>query len=385
MMHRYDPKPERVLMTADAVGGVWTYSLELARALSDYGIRISLAVMGTPLTPFQREEAERIPDLELFEGEFKLEWMEDPWADVDRAGAWLLDLEEKLRPEIIHLNGFAHAALPWSSPKVVVGHSCVLSWWEAVHGEPAPAYWDAYRRIVARGLFASDIVVSPSKAMMWMLYKHHGEIPFGRVVYNGRNPKAFCPGRKEEIILTAGRLWDEAKNLRTVLRAAPKFPWPVYAAGEDRGEMPAGPAVRLLGQLSASALSAWLARASIYVLPALYEPFGYTPLEAALCGCALVLGNIPSLREIWEGAAIFVEPRDEEDLRGAVEVLTAKPDLRKEMAARARSRALEFTPSQMAAGYLAIYRELLEGWHLGEGPFQPGRSGVFQPKPRSLQ
>ncbi|MDD5532198.1 MAG: glycosyltransferase family 4 protein [Syntrophales bacterium] len=384
-MYRYDPKPGRVLMTADAVGGVWTYSLELARALSDYGIQTSLAVMGAPLTAGRREEAGRIPDIQLHEGEYKLEWMEDSWADVERAGAWLLDLEEKLRPEIIHLNGFAHASLPWKSPKIVVGHSCVLSWWDAVYGGPAPAYWDAYRRIVAGGLFSSDIVVSPSKAMMWMLYKHYGEIPSGRVVYNGRNPRVFCPGRKEEIILMAGRLWDEAKNLRTVIRAAPKLSWPVYAAGEDRGEMPSGSPIRSLGQLSASSLSAWFARASIYVLPALYEPFGYTPLEAALCGCALVLGNIPSLREIWDGAAMFVEPRDEEDFRGAVEILISKPGLRREMAARARSRALEFTPSQMAAGYLAIYREVLEGWHLNEGYFRPRQNGIFQPKPRSLQ
>ncbi len=32
-------------------------------------------------------------------------------------------------------------------------------------------------------------------------------------------------------------------------------------------------------------------------LPARYEPFGLSVLEAALSGCALVLGDIPSLRE----------------------------------------------------------------------------------------
>ncbi|NJL95480.1 MAG: glycosyltransferase family 4 protein [Anaerolineae bacterium] len=43
-----------VLMTTDTIGGVWTYSLELARALPPAGITINLATMGAPLRPEQR-------------------------------------------------------------------------------------------------------------------------------------------------------------------------------------------------------------------------------------------------------------------------------------------------------------------------------------------
>ena len=69
---------------------------------------------------------------------FALEWMKDPWADVDRAGAWLLALESQLHPDVVHLNGFCHAALPWRAPVVTVAHSCVCSWWRSVHGVQAP-------------------------------------------------------------------------------------------------------------------------------------------------------------------------------------------------------------------------------------------------------
>jgi glycogen synthase len=55
----------------------------------------------------------------------------------------------------------------------------------------------------------------------------------------------------------------------------------------------------------------WYARASIYALPARYEPFGLSALEAALSGCALILGDIPSLREVWLEAAPYVSPDDE--------------------------------------------------------------------------
>ena len=65
-----------------------------------------------------------------------------------------------------------------------------------------------------------------------------------------------------------------------------------------------------------------IARAAIYALPAHYEPFGLSILEAAMSGCALVLGDIPSLREIWGDAAVFVHP----DNRDAVARCLAAAD-----------------------------------------------------------
>jgi glycosyltransferase involved in cell wall biosynthesis len=102
-----------------------------------------------------------------------------------------------------------------------------------------------------------------------------------------------------------------------------------------------------------------MARAAIYAAPARYEPFGLSALEAALCGCALALGDIPSLREVWGEAAVFVPPDDAEALRDVLEGLIANARLRREYAARARRRALEYSPRRMADGYLAAYSELM--------------------------
>src|SRR5690242_16489765 len=128
-------KPQRILMTADTVGGVWTYALELTRALQPHGVDVQLALMGPPLTNAQRAEAAEIPNLSLFKSNYKLEWMPGCWSDVKRAGDWLLHLANRLSPDVIHLNGYAHASLPWQSPTLVVGHSCVFSWWQAVRGD----------------------------------------------------------------------------------------------------------------------------------------------------------------------------------------------------------------------------------------------------------
>src|SRR3954466_5858613 len=104
----------KLFMTTDTIGGVWSYSLELSRALQPAGVQIALATMGPPPTDDQRAESRAIPNIHLFESTFKLEWMDNPWQDVARAGDWLLDLESEFHPDIIHLNGYAHAALPFS-------------------------------------------------------------------------------------------------------------------------------------------------------------------------------------------------------------------------------------------------------------------------------
>jgi glycogen(starch) synthase len=353
----------RVLMTADTVGGVWTYALELTRALQPYDVEVLLAIMGPSLSASQRDDARRLPNLSLFKSNYKLEWMPGCWSDVKHAGNWLLHLENRLQPDLIHLNGYAHANLPWQNPTLVAGHSCVYSWWHAVRGETPPAEWQRYKTEVQNGLNAADLVVTPSAAMLRALNTHYGPIDNARVIHNGRNAEQFAPRRKRPMILSAGRLWDEAKNIDRVAEIAAELPWPVLVAGEfrhpDQRESFAARHCRWLGSLPESQLRRWYASASIYALPALYEPFGYTPLEAALSGCALVLGRIDSLREIWGDAAVFVDPNDSKALRRELLELIGNQQRRDEMSQRARARALEFSSARMAENYVAAYEALL--------------------------
>jgi glycosyltransferase involved in cell wall biosynthesis len=102
-----------------------------------------------------------------------------------------------------------------------------------------------------------------------------------------------------------------------------------------------------------------MARASIYALPARYEPFGLSVLDAALSGCALVLGDIPSLREIWQDNAVFVPPDDEQALRRAIERLAHNDSQRQALSVAARVRAESFGAERMGRRYLDLYRELV--------------------------
>lgn len=357
------PTTARVLMTADTVGGVWDYSLQLAEGLADRGIAVTLASMGPLPTCDQQAAARHVPGLELVSLESRLEWMEDPWSDVDEAGEWLLDLESRIDPDVVHLNGFAHGHLAWRAPVLVVGHSCVCSWWQAVRREPLPPEWRTYRERVRAGLLAADAAAAPTQTMARALAEHHGRQD-AVVVPNGRDGRYFSPGPKAPFILCAGRLWDEAKNVRLLTAAAPQLPWVVYVAGDAAG--PDGSAhgldnVRLLGRLPSMLLRHWMACASVYVLPAKYEPFGLSALEAALCRCALVLGDIPSLRENWDGCAVFVPTDDPEALIAAIRRLTDEPWQLQRFARRAQARALELSPERMADAYLNVYDSLCGG------------------------
>jgi glycosyltransferase involved in cell wall biosynthesis len=354
--------PMRVLMTADTVGGVWTYAIDLARALSHEGTDVALATMGTPPSPQQRSDARSVAALGVFESSFRLPWMEEPWEDVRYTREWLLDLTSHIQPDIVHLNEPVYGSITFGVPKLVVGHSCVLSWWQSVWNSPAPPEWKRYRREMSLGFGSADAVIAPSRSMLLELQRYYG-VEHGFVISNGRDGTHLRPGTKEEMVFAAGRVWDAAKNLMALDEVAQGLDWPVYVAGEP--QRPHGqvsvPArhMRMLGCLEAQDVAQWLARASIYAFPARYEPFGLSVLEAALSGCALVLSDVPALKEQWNGKAVFVGVDDPATLRLAIEALIDDPDLRQALAMRARRHALTLTPRRMALAYTRVYSQLL--------------------------
>jgi glycogen synthase len=351
-------KPRLVLMTTDTVGGVWHYALELAAALREQGVRVALAAMGPVLTSAQREQVSKIPGVGFHYRDCALEWMPDPWRDVERAAAWLLTLERSLAPDLVHLNQFAFATVAFEAPVLVAAHSCVVSWWRAVHGSEPPDEWKRYRATVREGVTQADLVVAPTRAMLDTLDDNYGIRCAGRVIPNARSAERYLPGLKEPVIFAAGRLWDAGKNVSALERVAPALPWPIRVAGWSAA--PAGEARTLrhvvpLGDLTSADVARELARASIYALPARYEPFGLSILEAALAECALVVGDIPSLHEVWGRTALYVAPDDDEGLRVCLMRLIGDEALRRSFARAARARALTFTPMRQANAYLEAY------------------------------
>jgi glycosyltransferase involved in cell wall biosynthesis len=356
--------PAKILMTADTLGGVWTYSLELIRALAPFKTEVALATMGGPLTNEQRMQASEIDNLTIYESDYKLEWMDDPWEDVQKAGEWLLQLKDEIQPDLVHLNNLVHGALNFELPTVVVVHSCVMSWWKAVKDEEAPKAWSKYKELVKRGLQAADMVVAPTQAMMHQAETLYGPFKNKAVVYNGRGQYGFQFGAKEPFVFSIGRVWDEAKNISMLTHIASDLQWPVYIAGDDKHPDTGAPVdlenVHFLGQLTEKEVSNWLSRASIYALPAKYEPFGLTVLEAAMSGCALVVGKMDSQTEIWGNAARYVDPTSADELRDTINNLIEDEFARNIMACRAVKRSHGYTSDPMGQDYDHVYRQLMK-------------------------
>lgn len=364
----------RILMTADTVGGVWPFAMELSSRLTQLGDRVLLAAMGREPDAAQRREAGAIRGLELQARPYRLAWMREPWDELETARQWLQELANAFVPDVVHLNDLAHGDTPWPVPVLMTAHSCVCSWWQGVHGEPAPREWTRYRSHVARNLHSVDRVAAPTRAMLKALHHHYGALPATEMIHNGRTAFRQSATRKEPFVLGAGRLWDEAKNLRSLSAVAPGLPWPVYLAGDTRdpqGNETVLANAHVLGLLSSSDVQKWMQRAAIYVLPARYEPFGFSALEAAQCGCALVLGDIPSLREVWGNAATFVPPNDAAALEAAIVALIRDDGLRETMARRAQARARRYTPSAMAQRYRNTYLDLINRRRTANGRVRP--------------
>jgi glycogen(starch) synthase len=337
----------RVLMSTDAVGGVWTYAVELRDALAARGVEVLLATIGPAAPP-----APEIPYLRC-----RLEWQEDPWEDVARSGEWLAALAGELDVDVVHLNGFTHASREWPVPTLAVAHSCLLSWHEAVRGGATPAAWSGYRAKVRHGLWSAGAVVSPTRALLEQIRRLYALPRLGSVIPNGIAPAAAARrGERQPLVLGAGRAWDEAKGLATLAQAAAELPWPVELAGDAGATALEG--LHALGALPRAGLRERMRCASIFAHPALYEPFGLAPLEAAQSGCALVLGDIPSLRELWDGAARFVEPVSKRALASALRELIEDDAERGRLAALASARAAAYDPARMAESYEHAYSRL---------------------------
>ena len=356
-------KPHRILMTVDAVGGVWQYATELCRALSPLGFETILACLGPPPAPARRKRVAALPGVKLIETGLDLDWLAPDAATVDAAGAALAALADAEDVDIVHLNQPALAAAArFGVPVVVAVHSCVATWWQAVQGGEPPTNFGWQTERVFRGLRQADAVVAPSRAYAAAVARLYGLPALPEVVANGRTPLPLVARVPERAVFTAGRLWDRGKNVGCLDRVADRLGVPFRAAGPLRGPHGAGVELRhieALGSLDDEALAERLSERPVFVSAAHYEPFGLAVLEAALAGCPLVLSDIPTFREIWDGAARFVDPLDEDGFVDAIAALLADDAARAEWGAAAQRRAALFTPARMAEAMAVIYTRAL--------------------------
>ena len=356
--------PLRLLMTVDAVGGVWQYATELARALYPSGIETLLAVLGPSPTDEQRKVVEQMPGVDLVDTDLPLDWLSDA-ASTRLAAADIAAIARRERVDLVHLNSPALAAgQGYAVPVVGVVHGCLATWWDAARaGQPLEPAFQWHRDMMVQGLRSCDRVIAPSASFAETVRRVFTLTAMPQVVHNGRAlQQTIGTGVPARSALTAGRLWDEVKNLRTLDAVAAQLSAPFHAAGDTRaphGELAQARHLKLLGQLEGATLATRLAQRPVFVSAATFEPFGLAVLEAAGARCPLVLSDIPTFRELWNDAAIFVDAHDADGFTREIETILQNPVRREALGQAAYERAQRYTPDRMAGAMARHYRDVL--------------------------
>jgi glycogen(starch) synthase len=363
----------RVLVTTDTFSGVWTYTRELVSGLVTHGAQVVLVSFGEIPLPHQTSWMQGLHGLEYHPTAFRLDWMQEGEQDFQAAQEYLCDVIGDTRPDLLHLNQLSFGALPVETPRLVVAHGDVITWWLSVHGrEPADSAWlDWYRETIVSGLQRAEAVVTTSRWMDQMLRLAYGHNHESCVIQPGRNPIYFNPFiSKEDSVLAIGRLWDTGKQVALLTHHSHGMP--VCIVGADH-PVPSPPTpiradvrvstdkheIAVKGAQTESQLRTLYSRSSVFAATSRYEPLGLTSIEAAFSRCALVANDTPAYREFWGDAALYFDRNDADSLADMLSKLKEDRELARLYGTRAYNRARErFTAKRMVDDYLRLYRQL---------------------------
>lgn len=360
----------RLLITTDTVGGVWRFAHELSVGLLEAGDSVALISFGRLPSPAQHAECALLASTwgEAFRytpSDLPLEWMEHNDRCFEAGAAMIAKVAKQFAPELLHSNQFCFGALSLEIPKVLTAHSDVLSWARACRGgRLEESQWLArYRALVQDGLNGADIVTAPTGWMLRALGEGF-ELPSEiQVIPNGREIPSVPSSPRRVQAVTAGRLWDEAKDIAILDAVSSKMP--LIIAGEMAGESASGGAylpsfgrAKLVGWLAERELLQLFRKSAAYVCTSRYEPFGLAPLEAALCGCAVVARRIEPLNEVWGDAALYFN--NAEVLSDLLTWLCEDRESLHKAQQQATARARRYTRGAMVASYRSVYSAVTE-------------------------
>jgi glycosyltransferase involved in cell wall biosynthesis len=236
-----------------------------------------------------------------------------------------------------------------------------------------PRAWDHRLlsfRAAARHLLDTVTVILPnSVAEKEVIEQRFGAQRTAVVVPNAADVNMLAselgqPSDDRSGVLCVGRI-EPRKNQLALLEALRGSGIPLVLAGQagrfsrryaERCRRIAGADVRFAGQCGAAELGELYRGARVHVSVSWYETPGLASLEAALCGCNIVVTPGGCTREYFRDNAYYCEPDDPRSIRAAVEAaLAAQPN--PDLAARV---AREFNWDVAAGSTLRGYELALE-------------------------
>ena len=103
-----------------------------------------------------------------------------------------------------------------------------------------------------------------------------------------------------------------------------------------------------LGRISDEELVNYYSNALAFIFPSLYEGFGLPPLEAQMCGCPVLVADIPPLHEVIENSGIYCDPHNIDSIaEGIKKVIGEEQGLRQKGYDNARRFSFNNSACQM--------------------------------------
>lgn len=293
-------------------------------------------------------------------------------------------LARRGRVDVIHAHwlvpqGLVAAVLRLASrrkpPFIVTSHGADLY---ALNG----LAWDAAKRFVARAATALAVVSGAMReelARLGVAGDGVRILPMGVDLSSRFTPDAPTVRSPGEILFV-GRL-VEKKGVRHLLDAMPAIlarhssaTLSIAGFGPEESALRArvgvlglGHAVRFLGPVPQSDLPALYRRAAVFVAPFVQaaggdrEGLGLVTIEAIGCGCPVVVGDLPAVRDVLdpdEASGMLVPPGDPVALAEAVSGILDDPVGAAQRVARLRAQVVQrFDWQQVAARYRALLSE----------------------------
>lgn len=154
-------------------------------------------------------------------------------------------------------------------------------------------------------------------------------------------PGAFNPDRKD-YCLHVSKLTDGRKNVKRLIEAAIKYKFQLVLAGSISCEEDFAPMRKMidsndnisyLGRISDERLLELYNEAKVFALPSINEGVGMVAVEAAACGCDIVVTEIGGPKEYYGDMAKVVNPYSVDEIGKAVRFFldgeTSQPELKK--------------------------------------------------------
>lgn len=259
---------------------------------------------------------------------------------------------------VVHIPAYAGPVFGLDGRRMVLTLHDATQWHGTTSSARDALYW---RTVLPRTLRRVRRIVTDSHAAAAAIAAHDSSLTAKlRVVYPGVDllPEGVLPAAapRAPFVLMVG-IQPARKRVALAVRLAALLPGVAFVF-VGRGPRPeAGGNCHWLGETSDAELGALYRRAALLLYPSTEEGFGLPPLEAHLCGCAVLAAPSAAVREVAGEACRFVDGDNPaawaEVLRG---LLDADAERRDRAAAGAR-RARQFTWDAAAEALVAVYRE----------------------------